>query len=212
MIFFPAGISYMIFSMVALHSRSWSSPWWASPAWSSPSWASPAFSSNPSENRSANEHKNRPWNGSGRLSGAPIIDPKLLENRSLGGPGAPGASLEHREPLGGAPEVAPKHPGSVPGHSETAPGSQEACLAMPGETPRRSKSTKVDAKSPPGAETSSFFGLTRLRNAVEAIFRRILTIFQCIAKFANLVSYRAWRQKRRCVPSRSESTHGVGKP
>ena len=201
----------MIFSMVALHSRSWSSPWWASPAWSSPSWASPAFSSNPSENRSANEHKNRPWNGSGRLSGAPIIDPKLLENRSLGGPGAPGASLEHREPLGGAPEVAPKHPGSVSGHSETAPGSQEACLAMPGETPRRSKSTKVDAKSPPGAEKSFFFGLTRLRSVVEAIFL-VLSIFQFIAKSANLVSWRAWRQKRRCGPSRSESTRGVGKP
>ena len=137
--------------------------------------------------------------------------------------GVPGASKIDGKSLPGASRDAPccpiafgRHSGSVLEASRSARGVPRDRPEGPQERPgtpgralrsawERFGAAKIDAKSRPGAQTSSFFRAARSRSVVVAIVRRFSSIFGFSVKSANPPKYRACQQNQGFGHSRCES-------
>ena len=134
--------------------------------------------------------------------GAPKIDSKSIPGPSRDGPWCPrafgkhlGSVLEASRSVPGAPRDRPEGPQRHLGTAKRARGSAR----------EHAEATKIDAKSRPGAQKSSFFCAARSRSVIVAIFRRFLLIFGFFGKSANPLKYRACQQNQGFGRSRCES-------
>ena len=117
-----------------------------------------------------------------RRLGAPKIDSKSLLGPSRETPWRARASRRRLRSVPGASR-------SVPGALRECPKGRQGRPGTPEMTPwsarERAEATKIDAKSRPGAEKSSFLRAARSRSIVRAIVRRFPLIFGFSAKSAN---------------------------
>ena len=104
----------------------------------------------------------------------------------------------------------PARPGTTPRASWEHPGSPQGRAGTPekalGSTQKRFEAAKIDAKSPRGVKKSRNSCTARSSNVVGAIFRRRLSIFGFVIKWANPLKYCPCQQKQRFCPSRCELT------
>ena len=129
-----------------------------------------------------NRHKNRSKIDPRRRLGAPKIDSKSLPGPSRDTPWRPRASRRRLGSVSGASRSVPGAPRKRPEGRQGSPGTPERA---PWSAWEHAEETKIDTKSRPGAEKSSFLCAVRSRSIVGAIFRRFSSIFGYSAKFAN---------------------------
>ena len=126
--------------------------------------------------------ENRPKIDPRRRPGATKIDSKSLLGPSRETPWRARASRRRLRSVPGASR-------SVPGALRECPKGRQGRPGTPEMTPwsarERAEATKIDAKSRPGAEKSSFLRAAHSQSIVGAIFRRFLSIFAFSAKSAN---------------------------
>ena len=138
----------------------------------------PTRSQNRSKVTAKIETKINAW----RRLGAPKIDSKSLLGPSRETPWRARASRRRLRSVPGASR-------SVPGALRECPKGRQGRPGTPEITPwsarERAEATKIDAKSRPGAEKSSFLRAAHSQSIVGAIFCRFLSIFTFSAKSAN---------------------------
>ena len=126
--------------------------------------------------------ENRPKIDPRRRLGAPKIDSKSLLGPSRETPWRARASRRRLRSVPGASR-------SVPGALRECPKGRQGRPGTPEMTPwsarERAEATKIDAKSRPGAEKSSFLRAAHSQSIVGAIFRRFSSTFAFSAKCAN---------------------------
>ena len=106
------------------------------------------------ENHRDNRSKIDPWRG----PGAPKIDPKSVPGPSRDTPWRPRVSRRYLGSASGAPQGVPGAPQERPESHQGHAGTPERA---PGSVRQRTKATKIDAKSRPGATNSNFWRAAR---------------------------------------------------
>ena len=115
--------------------------------------------------------------------------PKSVPEPSWSTPRQPWSTPRQPRSSQGRSGACPARPGTTPRVSWEHPGSPQGRAGTPekalGSTQKRFEAAKIDAKSRPGAEKSSFLCAVRSRSIVGAIFCRFSSIFAFSAKSAN---------------------------
>ena len=130
------------------------------------------------ENHSENRMKIDPR----RRLGAPKIESKSLPGPSRETPWHARASRRRLQSVSGASRSVPGALRECPENRQGRPGTPERA---PWSARERAKATKIDAKSRPRAEKSSFLCAARSRSIVGAIVCHFSPIFVVSAKSAN---------------------------
>ena len=119
------------------------------------------------------------------MPGEALGHPKSTQNRSRDPLGTHLGVQERPEGVSGASWGTSR---SIPGVLRECPEGRQGCPGTPESGPwsawERAEATKIDAKSRPGAEKSSFLRAARLQSIVGAIFRRFWSICGFSAKSA----------------------------
>ena len=135
-----------------------------------------------SQNRSKITPRQSIENHIRRYLGAPKIEWKSFPGCSPGTAWRPRVSRRHLGSVSGASR-------SVPGAPRERPKGRQGCPGTPERAPwsawEHAEETKIDTKSRPETEKSSFLRAVRSRSTVGAIFRRCLSNFDFSAKSAN---------------------------
>ena len=117
------------------------------------------------------------------------IAPGTLSGHPVASKSVPKVSRERLGSVSGASRSVPSAPWECPEGLQGRPGTPVRALRIAWE---RAAATNIDAKLRPGAKKSSFRYAARSQSIVEAIFRRILSIFVLFPKIREPRSVRPW--------------------